>query len=116
MLHLICCMSVEQERSSELHRKAITLFEDATDHRELSSFRDATVGASAFDDLCFAWHERQVEAYLAYEDWRREEGVDACRLYRAAQDRADAAEEALENALCARQNVAFTAHGALEHL
>ena len=58
-------------------------------------FRNVTPVVSVFDDLCMAWDRAQVEAYLAYETWRGEHGADAYLAYCAAQDRADAAEEAL---------------------
>jgi hypothetical protein len=57
--------------------------------------RRATILVDEFDELFFAWDEAQVEAYLAYEAWRRHPGAEAYLVYRATQDRADAAEYAL---------------------
>jgi hypothetical protein len=77
-------------------RTAIVLIgDDACDGRKPVVFRNVTPVVSVFDDLCMAWDRAQVEAYLAYETWRGEHGADAYLAYRAAQDRADAAEEAL---------------------
>ena len=50
---------------------------------------------STFDRFWYAWDEAQVEAELAYEAWCREPGREAYVTYRAAQDRADAAQDAL---------------------
>jgi hypothetical protein len=47
------------------------------------------------EELRFVRREAQAEATLAYNDWRRDPGADAYFVYRAAQDRADAAQDAL---------------------
>jgi hypothetical protein len=41
------------------------------------------------------WSAARAEANLAYEAWCRDAGRDAYAVYRAAEDRADAAEQAL---------------------
>jgi hypothetical protein len=47
-------------------------------------------------DLRYAmWTAARAEANLAYEAWCETRGSDAFAVYRAAEDRADAAEQAL---------------------
>jgi hypothetical protein len=48
-----------------------------------------------FEELNFVWREAQAEANLAYEASRRSPCLDAHAVYRAAQDRADAAQDDL---------------------
>jgi len=45
----------------------------------------------------------QLEATLAYEEWRRRPGRAAYAAFRAAQDQADAAQDALARAALARR-------------
>jgi hypothetical protein len=71
----------------------------SVDGGELVFVRDVSPAASVFDCLRFAWEEAQSEADAAYEAWVCEGGVDAYVVYRAAQDRADAGQDAL--ACCA---------------
>ena len=47
------------------------------------------------DQLFVLWSAARAEANLAYDAWCGEPGVDAYAVYRAAEDRADAAEVAL---------------------
>ncbi len=47
------------------------------------------------EELSFVRREAQVEANMAYEDWRCLRSSDAYAVYRAAQDRADAAQDDL---------------------
>ena len=47
------------------------------------------------DELGDAWRAAHAEAHHAYEQWRRTPGSEAFVAYRAAQDRADAAQDAL---------------------
>lgn len=49
----------------------------------------------AYDELFALWSAARAEANLAYEDWCRAPGATAYAVYRAAEDRADAAEQAL---------------------
>ena len=52
-------------------------------------------------DRCWdAWDEAQTEAELAYEAWCRESGTKGYVVYRAAQDRADAAQDSLARCTC----------------
>jgi hypothetical protein len=46
------------------------------------------------EELRFAWREAQAEAAVAYCHWRRMRDRASYAVYRAAQDRADAAQEA----------------------
>ena len=47
------------------------------------------------EELSFVRREAQAEADLAYQDWLRLRSRDAYAVYRAAQDRADAAQDDL---------------------
>jgi hypothetical protein len=69
--------------------------DDSTDRGELVFSRDVSPTASMFDCLRVAWDEAQLEADCAYEAWRCDCGADAYVVYRAGQDRADAAQDAL---------------------
>jgi hypothetical protein len=51
--------------------------------------------AQRHDQLFTIWSAARAEANLAYEAWCDEPGPDAYVVYRAAEDRADAAEHAL---------------------
>ena len=50
------------------------------------------------DALFAEWSAARAEANLAYDAWCAYRGHDAYAVYRAAEDRADAAEEALARA------------------
>ena len=52
-------------------------------------------GLWILEELSFVWREAQREASLAYCHWRRRRDRVAYARYRAAQDRADAAQDAL---------------------
>ena len=47
------------------------------------------------DELFVLWSAARAEANIAYDAWCGEPGLDAYAVYRAAEDRADAAELAL---------------------
>lgn len=47
------------------------------------------------EELSFVRREAQAEAELAYEDWRDQPSRTSYAVYRAAQDRADAAQDDL---------------------
>jgi hypothetical protein len=55
-----------------------------------SAYRDALL-----DELRYVRREAQFEADLAYADWGSGRSRDAYSVYRAAQDRADAAQDVL---------------------
>jgi hypothetical protein len=48
-----------------------------------------------FDELSAAWRSAHAEATQAYELWSELPGRDGYAVYRAAQDRADEAQDAL---------------------
>lgn len=52
-------------------------------------------GIAILEELRFVRREAQAEADLAYADWRAGAGPGAYAVYRAAQDRADAAQDDL---------------------
>ena len=49
----------------------------------------------ACDELFVVWSAARAEANIAYDAWCFEPGLDGYAVYRAAEDRADAAETAL---------------------
>jgi hypothetical protein len=51
--------------------------------------------AQRTDERLAVWSAARAEANLAYEAWCRRGGAEAYAVYRAAEDRADAAEDAL---------------------
>ena len=51
--------------------------------------------AQLHDEHFAIWSAARAEANLAYQAWCEAPGVDAYAVYRAAEDRADAAERAL---------------------
>ena len=52
----------------------------------------------SLDELFALWSVARAEANLAYEAWCARPGHDAYSVYRAAEDRADAAERQLASA------------------
>ena len=62
---------------------------------ELVFMSDLRPGASMFECLRVAWIEAQGEARATYLGWCDEARPDGYVVYRAAQDRADAAQDAL---------------------
>ncbi len=77
------------------------LLDQVPDTRELVLRRSAAQDAS-FNVAYMAWGDAHVEAEEAYTTWRRGGGHGAYVVYRAAQDREDAAQDAL---------AAFTSRG-----
>jgi hypothetical protein len=47
------------------------------------------------EELLFCWRDAEDEAATAYQLWRERPGAEAFSVYRAAADRADAAQAAL---------------------
>ena len=62
---------------------------------ELVLCRPLPADASWLDCLWFAWDEAQLDAERAYEAWCLDGCSERYAVYRAAQDRADAAQDAL---------------------
>jgi len=50
------------------------------------------------DELFVIWSAARADANFAYDAWCASPGVDSYTVYRAAEDRADAAENALHRA------------------
>lgn len=71
-----------------------SLLDQVADTRELVLRRNAGM-APAWNAVYDAWSDAHEEAEEAYEAWRRSRGRDAYAAYRAAQDREDAAQDAL---------------------
>jgi hypothetical protein len=51
--------------------------------------------AQRHDELFTMWSAARAEANLAYEAWCEMPGAESYSVYRAAEDRSDAAEQAL---------------------
>jgi hypothetical protein len=66
--------------------------------------RERETPAWVFRALSYGRELAQFEATLAYEEWRRRPGPDAYASFRAAQDQADAAQDALAHSALARRN------------
>jgi hypothetical protein len=61
------------------------------------------------EELFAIWSAARAEANLAYDAWCEHPGRDAYFVYRAAEDRADAAELMLAGADVSRRELAFAA-------
>jgi hypothetical protein len=72
-----------------------TLLRFPGEQREFSVARPSTHDFALLEELSFVRREAQAEATIAYEDWRLWPGGDSYAVYRAAQDRADAAQDEL---------------------
>jgi hypothetical protein len=70
------------------------LLDQVADTRELVLRRAASLGP-AFNAVYDAWSDAHEEAEIAYVSWRRSGDGDDYAVYRAAQDREDAAQDAL---------------------
>jgi hypothetical protein len=76
---------------SPSHPRRNVLQEPVEDPFPLSSRYEAAM----YMEFSFVRREAQAEADLAYEEWQYDPSIDAYVVYRAAQDRADAAQDAL---------------------
>jgi hypothetical protein len=70
------------------------LLDQVADTRELVLRRAASLGP-AFNAVYDAWSDAHEEAEAAYIAWRKSGDRDDYSVYRAAQDREDAAQDAL---------------------
>ena len=70
------------------------LLDQVADTRELVLRRAAALGP-AFNAVHDAWRDAREEATEAYTVWLATRSADAYAVYRAAQDREDAAQDAL---------------------
>jgi hypothetical protein len=77
---------------SSRHRPSVITCEQ---HQALASGCASARDFAILEELSFVRREAQAEANLAYEDWRELRSRDAYAVYRAAQDRADAAQDYL---------------------
>jgi hypothetical protein len=73
------------------------LLDQVADTRELVLRRNATLGP-AFNAVYDAWSDAHEEAEDAYLAWRTSGRGEHYAVYRAAQDREDAAQDALAGA------------------
>jgi hypothetical protein len=73
------------------------LLDQVADTRELVLRRAASLGP-AFNAVYDAWSDAHEEAEGAYLAWRASGGAADYTVYRAAQDREDAAQDALASA------------------
>ena len=71
-----------------------TLLDQVADTRELI-LRRSTVMGTEWNALYDAWSDAHEDAEDAYWAWRRDGGPTRYAAYRAAQDREDAAQDAL---------------------
>jgi hypothetical protein len=71
---------------------------------ELDEHEEELPAAWFFRVLSYGRELAQLEATLAYEEWRRQPGPAAYAAYRAAQDQADAAQDALARSALARRS------------
>ena len=79
-------------------RELRNLLDDVADTRELVLRRTDAAGP-AWDAVYAAWNDAHEDAERALGFWTRCGGVDAYAAYRAAQDREDAAQDALFRAV-----------------
>ena len=75
---------------SPYHRAQLSVCSDSA-----STDGPSTHDYAMFEELTFVRREAQEEANMAYEDWRCMASGDSYAVYRAAQDRADAAQDDL---------------------
>ena len=75
-------------------RELKLLLDQVDDTRELILRREASLGP-AWNALYDAWSDAHEEAEHAFIAWRRSGDRDDYAVYRAAQDREDAAQDAL---------------------
>ncbi len=73
------------------------LLDQVADTRELVLRRSAALGPE-WNELYGVWSDAHEEAEDAFETWKRRGGGELYALYRAAQDREDAAQDALASA------------------
>jgi hypothetical protein len=63
--------------------------------REFSVARPTARDYAMLEELSYTWRDAQSEARAAYEVWRLRHSRETYCVYRAAQDRADAAQDEL---------------------
>jgi hypothetical protein len=75
-----------------MHRALLSV---GGEQREFIVARSSTHEYALLEEFRFVRREAQAEADLAYEAWRLGRSIEAYAVYRAAQDRADAAQDDL---------------------
>jgi hypothetical protein len=73
----------------------LTILLDGQDRTRELLLATGTPLCWAVAELVQVWRDAQAQARTAYEGWRHRPGHEAYAVYRAAQDRADAAQLAL---------------------
>jgi len=68
-------------------------------HEDTGRFFAPAVTALRADELWVLWSCARAEANMALDDWRDFPGRESYAAYRAAEDRADAAQDALATLL-----------------
>jgi hypothetical protein len=68
---------------------------NTVDRQEELTGRPSVADYAVLEELSFVRREAQAEANLAYEDWLGRPSGEGYAVYRAAQDRADAAQDQL---------------------
>lgn len=71
------------------------MLEAVDDTRELVLLPGRLDGSELLSELFVAWSAARAEANMALDAWELRPGAEAYAVYRAAEDRADAAEDAL---------------------
>jgi hypothetical protein len=79
------------------------------EQREFWVTRPSAREYALIEELSFVRREAQAEANVAYDEWRDQPSGERYAVYRAAQDRADAAQDEL--ARCTREIRAVGATG-----
>ncbi len=85
----LCCVDTDMS-AHELKE----LLDQVADTRELVLRRSAARGPE-WNELYDVWSDAHEEAEEAFRGWMQRGGADGYVLYRAAQDREDAAQDAL---------------------
>ncbi len=92
-------------------RELRRLLEEIEDTHELVLPGPRSAGpARGADELRATWTAARAEASVAYAAWRAHGGAHAYAVYRAAADRADAAQDALAMAAEVRPGSGLTSH------
>ena len=79
--------------------EARTLVTHEQRHENTGRFYTPAVTALRGDELYALWSCARAEANLALDEWRAFPGTESYAAYRAAEDRADAAQDALAAAV-----------------
>jgi hypothetical protein len=78
------------------NRQLRQLLDGLSDTQELVLHSPDHVGSNEHEERLAIWSAARAEANTAYDCWRRERNSEAYVVYRAAEDRADAAQTQLK--------------------